>query len=547
MLRGELGARRSHALAAPQIVDVAADEGGRDAVQGRGAAAADGIFGSSSRPLPKGPGTLVDCSLCARYSAVTCWTASNHIWQLLAAASRRRRARRVRCSPPSASSRARAIAPPGANVSAAEPPPPAAAESPRSSPASAAAAPARRQQRPRSSRRCWRPPGPPAARARGGWRRRPRPTRARRSNRALRPPAARRCRRCRRSRPRRGGSPPSPPRPAEPARLQAGGPDAGGGVRPRSDAPRRPRVARPRGGRERDVVAPRAPRLLAGDAARGQNGGQVHVDQRQRPRRTKSVPAAMARSTPPSSRPIAKAGRAVSRKQLDTRQRRLSVRAMEKHLQMFASREEVTATARTRTSATGEHRTITRAASKRRQRQVTRPCTCGATLAAARTTCLKGGTCRRRQRRQRRHTTDAQCGRRLKSKTARRPPCTCGIKSVLAENQKCTSGRSGNGASGARRRRETTRLLRRRHRRRRAASCSALIARSPLFLASLSTRMPSAARTGAHRLHPCGQSARRLAARRSSMLTSTKFQNWIKGAGSRQTKAGHMDIEGQEA
>ena len=42
--------------------------------------------------------------------------------------------------------------------------------------------------------------------------------------------------------------------------------------------------------------------------------------------------------------------------------------------------------------------------------------------------------------------------------------------------------------------------------------------------------MPSAARTGAHRLHPCGQS--HTPPRRAQIIenfTSTKFQNWIKG------------------
>ena len=50
VLRGELGARRSHALAAAQIVDVAADEGGRDAVQGRGRSACGRHFWEFTPP-----------------------------------------------------------------------------------------------------------------------------------------------------------------------------------------------------------------------------------------------------------------------------------------------------------------------------------------------------------------------------------------------------------------------------------------------------------------------------------------------------------------
>ena len=49
--------------------------------------------------------------------------------------------------------------------------------------------------------------------------------------------------------------------------------------------------------------------------------------------------------------------------------------------------------------------------------------------------------------------------------------------------------------------------------------------------------MPSAARTGAHRLHPCGQS--HTPPRRAQIIdafTSTKFQNWIKGTRDKHSK-----------
>ena len=49
--------------------------------------------------------------------------------------------------------------------------------------------------------------------------------------------------------------------------------------------------------------------------------------------------------------------------------------------------------------------------------------------------------------------------------------------------------------------------------------------------------MPSAARTGAHRLHPCGQS--HTPPRRAQIIdafTSTKFQNWIKGTRDKNSK-----------